>query len=123
VGWHVPTDSELLTLSSYVTANPGYSDFAAKALASKTDWLASSVVGAVGNDISNNNSTEFSALPSGYRYDYGEFGWIGKVCYWWSSNEDYSSNAFYRGISNVDGNVHYYSISKGYGFSVRCIKD
>lgn len=123
VGWHVPTDSELLTLNNYVTANPGYSEFAAKALASKTDWLASSVVGAVGNDLSKNNSSEFSALPSGYRYDYGEFGWIGKVSYWWSSNEDYSSNAFYRGITSVEGSVHYYSISKGYGFSVRCIKD
>src|ERR1035437_6837240 len=68
-GWHVPTDAEWTTLTNYVTANLGTSLNVAKALAATTDWTIDTYdAGAIGNDLSKNNSTGFSALPGGYRF-------------------------------------------------------
>jgi uncharacterized protein (TIGR02145 family)/uncharacterized repeat protein (TIGR02543 family) len=70
-GWRVPTDNDWTTLQDYLIAN-GYnydgtrdSNKVAKALAAKTDWASSTGVGAIGNDLSQNNRSGFSALPGG----------------------------------------------------------
>ncbi len=76
-GWHVPTDAEWDTLQNYLIAN-GYNwdgtttgNKIAKSMAAKTDWNSSSTAGAPGNDVQSNNSSGFSALPGGYRYNNG----------------------------------------------------
>ena len=68
-GWHVPTKAEWTTVQNYLIANRYYWDSTttgnkiAKAMAAKTDWLASTNSGAIGNDMSTNNRSGFSALP------------------------------------------------------------
>jgi uncharacterized protein (TIGR02145 family) len=123
-GWHVPTNEEWDTLEDYVVANLGISGSVAKALASTTNWAASTEEGAIGNDLTKNNSTGFTALPGGNRYYSGTFSIIGKHGTWWSSTELIANVAYYRlllyGYSNLDFSIADY---KGNGFSVRCVKD
>lgn len=132
IGWHVPTDAEWTTLENYLMAN-GYNydgtttgNKYAKSLAATTNWTTNTSIGVIGNDLSKNNSSGFSALPGGSRSYGGTFFGVGGSGYWWSATKDYFSGlAGFRcmgySISYVSGYDAYYS--KAYGFSVRCVRD
>ncbi len=92
-GWHLPTDAEWTALENYLIASGFNYDGTttgnkiAKSLAATTNWSASSSTGTIGNNLSLNNKSGFSALPGGYRYYYGYFSTIGSYGHWWSSTE------------------------------------
>jgi uncharacterized protein (TIGR02145 family) len=128
-GWHLPSDAEWQQLEDYLIAN-GYNydgtttgNKIAKSLAAKIHWQTSSNIGAIGNDLSANNSSGFSALPGGCRNYYRIFEGIGQHGYWWSSTELSSNIAFNwhlgRDISGLYSGYYF----KAYGFSVRCVRD
>ncbi len=96
----------------------------AKALAATTDWLISTSTGAIGNDLTKNNTTGFTALPGGNRAYDGTYLNIAYGGYWWSSSEGNTDNAWYRGMYDYGSRMYssYYVLKLG-GFSVRCIKD
>ncbi len=78
----------------------------------------------LGNYLTTNNYTGFTAALGGYRSNTGAFINNGKYGYWWSSTEASAANGWGRtmdGYSNtklyVDGRT------KCYGLSVRCVKD
>ena len=128
-GWHVPTDAEWTTLQNYLIAN-GYNYDAtttdnkiAKALAAKTDWNTSTTTGAIGNDLTLNNSTGFSALPGGYRLNSGSFIDFGNNGLWWSATEDSTGLAWYRYLFYDSTDLDSFSLGKRNGFSVRCVRD
>lgn len=136
-GWHVPTDAEWTILENYLMAN-GFNfdatttnNYYAKSLTATTNWLIDSYFpypGTVGNDLSKNNSTGFSALPGAYRDAFnGSFTIVGTNCHWWSTTEgstDGSKNsAWRRGIWYSKVYVDRYGDNEKYGFSVRCVKD
>jgi uncharacterized protein (TIGR02145 family) len=110
--WHVPTETEWTTLTTYL----GGESIAGGKLkeTGTTHWLSPNM-GAT-------NETGFSALPGGYRYNYGTYIYIGIQGTWWSST-DYSSVAWYRYMSSAVTNVYSFSYFKPYGFSVRCVRD
>jgi uncharacterized protein (TIGR02145 family) len=127
VGWHVATDVEWTTLQNYLTAN-GFNydgsttgNFYAKSLAAKTDWTTSTVTGAVGNNLTLNNSSGFTALPGGY---FSSSAFTGLLTYarWWTSTQattgSYSRRLYYTGSG-----MNSYDYAKNYGLSVRCVKD
>ncbi len=129
-GWHVPSESDWDTLQNYLIAN-GYnwdgtsdSNKISKSLAERTDWKYSSKPQAPGNTKFKNNKTGFSALPSGFRSNFGKFFRFEQQCFWWSSTEDNESQAYY---CYLDYNFQYLYRSSFYdkksGFSVRLIKD
>jgi len=128
-GWHVPSDAEWTTLTNYLSANSTYwcgsnSNYIAKSLASTTLWSSSTNTCAIGNNLSTNNSTGFSALPGGGRYGSGgSFYDLGSFGYWWSSTEFDGSHAWNRYLFYDVANVLRFSNSKRYGFSVRCLRD
>ncbi len=128
-GWHVPSDAEWDTLTNYLSANSTYwcgsdSSNIAKSLASTTSWSSSPYTCAVGNDLSANNSTGFSALPGGGRdFIEGSFGGLGLDGYWWSSTENDGSGAWGRGLYYDGADVGRGDGSKSFGFSVRCLRD
>ncbi|MGB4789969.1 MAG: fibrobacter succinogenes major paralogous domain-containing protein, partial [Bacteroidales bacterium] len=128
-GWHVPSDAEWTTLTNYLSANSTYwcgsnSSYIAKSLASTTSWNSSTTTCAVGNNLSANNSTGFSALPGGYRYySDGSFDGLGGCGYWWSSTEYDGSKAWNRNLGFIYAIVYRDNGSKRYGFSVRCLRD
>ena len=108
-GWHLPTTAEFKTL---FTAVDGQST-AGKVLKSTSGWNSS------GNGT---DAFAFSALPAGYRNDYGDYFYEGDNAYFWSSTEDNSKFACNMYLYYDDGNAYMYNY-KYYGFSVRCLKD
>ena len=125
-GWHVPSDAEWTQLVSYVKGHPAYfcddSNKIAKALAGTAEWYSSSNDCAVGNDLSSNNMTGFSAKPAGYRYGSG-YSNSRSYAYFWSATEASNGNAWCRNLYYNNATVGRSSSSKFYGYSVRCLRD
>jgi uncharacterized protein (TIGR02145 family) len=126
IGWRVATDSQWTTLENYLIVN-GYNydgsisdNKCAKSLAATTIWISDTSVGASGNDLSRNNSSGFSALPSGYRFP--KFSIIGRDAIWWTSTSS-GTYAWCRDIFHSDNFVTRLNNYKWSGLSVRCIKD
>src|SRR5664279_1669559 len=102
IGWHVPTDVEWTTLTDYLTNN-GYSyngsgDKIAKSLAATFGWSKAGTAGNIGYDQTSNNSSGFTALPSGARYPYGSFGGIVSEGIWWSATKEDTTGAWNRSL-------------------------
>lgn len=130
-GWHVPIDAEWTILEEYLIAN-GYNwdstkkgNKIAKALAAKTGWKTDNDPGTIGNDLSKNNSSGFSALPGSFRLYGGYFLDQSDTGNWWSATEHDASGLSY-------GRILYYGSEslgragdffKGCGFSVRLLRD
>lgn len=110
-GWHAPTDAEWTTLVNQL----GGSSVAGGALKSTTGWTSPNT-GAT-------NSSGFTGLPGGFRFDNGSFFNFGFNGYWWSSTEDDTANAWVRFLGYLDGNIDRFSSNKQDGFSVRCLRD
>jgi uncharacterized protein (TIGR02145 family) len=112
-GWHVPTDEEWTTLTTYL----GGEDVAGGKLkeTGTTDW-ANPNTGAT-------NETGFAALPSGYRQYYGTFYAIGYGSIWWSATDSTAMNALYRYVDYNTSSTFRLDYPKHCGLSVRCVKD
>jgi uncharacterized protein (TIGR02145 family) len=116
-GWHVPTHDEFDSLENYIIRSKNI--IPAKALASNTDWEISTNYGAVGNDLSKNNLTGFSAFPSGYRNNSGAFSDFGNSCLLAGRFAlDYASYNTQCFLTN-----YVYEKITTYGFSVRLVKN
>jgi uncharacterized protein (TIGR02145 family) len=124
-GWHVPTDDEWKILE----IQSGMSQSQADAVGlrgtnvggelkqtgcSSEDWNC--------NNIGATNSTGFSALFGGLRYDNGIFYNNDESAYFWSSTE-YDGTAWNRSLSKDNAQIGRLNVNKGFAFSVRCIKD
>jgi uncharacterized protein (TIGR02145 family)/uncharacterized repeat protein (TIGR02543 family) len=128
-GWHVPTDAQWDILQNYLITN-GYNwdgtridNKIAKSLAAKTDWNSSTTAGAIGNDLSTNNRSGFSALPSYLRNSYGYFSYIGDYGEWWSGSEKDATWAWCRYLFYGNDNLYKSDPAKNQGASVRLLKD
>jgi len=129
VGWHVASNDEWTTLYNYLISN-GYNFYGtttdndiAKSLAATTDWKLYSRIGAIGNDLTKNNTSGFSALPGGDRNNLRAFDYIGYGGYWWSSTEDSTTDAWYRFLCYNGHELYGINAPKSSGFSVRCVRD
>lgn len=114
VGYHVPSDDEWTTLTTYLG---GISVAGGKMKeAGKAHWKNSKIEG--------DNSSGFLGLSGGFRRYYGKFGANGTEGFWWSSTEYLTADARCCGLgrNSVSAYRDYY-FSKKYGFSVRCLKD
>jgi len=122
VGWHLPSDSEWITLASFVGTNAGTK------LKKAYAWNSYSGV------ASGTDNYGFAALPGGYGS--WQLSWrddlfqsLGEIGRWWSSSEydgfdtDYTDYAYavemyYR---NEGAGVTY--LPKSTYYSVRCVED
>ena len=107
MGWHVPTDAEWTTLTTYLGGAAG------DKLKATTLWNSPNT-GAT-------NETDFTALPGGMRDLYGTYDGIGDSGFWWSSTEQDSGASWFMGI--IGSNAFRNSSYKTIGFSVRCLRD
>lgn len=112
-GWHVPTLPEWLLLETTLGINT-----AAPKLKSTSSLWNSGLVA--------NNSSGFSALPGGFRFDNGNFADIRDAFYIWTNTTNSSNNsrAEKRYLYFSDNtNVSDWQQSKAAATSVRCLKD
>jgi uncharacterized protein (TIGR02145 family) len=112
-GWHVPTDAEWSTLTTYLG---GESVAGGKLKESGTNhWVTP--------NTDADNSYGFTALPGGSHYYNGAFYLNSKYGWYWSSTESSSADAWHvYMIYNSAANTRT-SGAKNVGFSVRCLKD
>jgi uncharacterized protein (TIGR02145 family) len=117
-GWHVPTDTEWTTLTSYLnTAAPAWSVGGKMKSIGTTLWNSP--------NLDATNASGFSALPGGYRSVDGSFGGIRNNAYFWSATENGPSNARNRVMFWDAGGVYrdHTNFIKSTGAAVRCLKN
>jgi uncharacterized protein (TIGR02145 family) len=121
-GWHVPSRAEWRQLTDYVKSQSQYlcpdsMGSIVKALASTIGWVTSAVTCAPGNNPNANNSTGFSAMPAGQKYNYTTyFAQTGE--FWSSDNYTYIFRIKYN--SSME---EFTSYSPEAGLSVRCLRN
>jgi uncharacterized protein (TIGR02145 family) len=113
-GWHVPTDDEWTTLTSFLGGEA--------VAGGKLKSTGLQYWGSPNQDATNESG--FSGLPGGGRDgDNGIFVSIGNYGYWWSSTESSATSAWSRGLLYFGGDAGRYGSSKRVGLSVRCLRD
>ncbi|MCX6254315.1 MAG: fibrobacter succinogenes major paralogous domain-containing protein, partial [Bacteroidia bacterium] len=115
-GWHVPTDAEWTTLTTYLG---GESVAGGKLKETGTTHWESPNTGAT-------NESGFTALPSGYRNNHGAFANVGYFGFWWSATENVATAttaSWCRSMGGGGSDVLRFPNLKKNGYSVRCLRD
>ena len=112
-GFHIPSDNEWSALITFL----GGEDIAGGKMKEEgtKHWKS--------HNADASNSSGFSGLPSGFRYNIAAFFQIGCFGAWWSSLENDTTNAWFRLVDYSDGAISRFDYTKTYGFSVRCLRD
>ncbi len=110
-GWHVPTNEEWGQLENFL----GGDSIAGGKMKSINFWNNPNT-GAT-------NLSDFSGLPGGARYYFGNFGDNPSFGYWWTSSSYSSSLSWNRFLGFNDSNSFRERYGKNYGFSVRCLRN
>jgi len=113
-GWHVPTDAEWTTLSTYLG---GTSVAGGKLKETGTSHWIISNFGAT-------NETGFTALPGGYRDESdGSYSTIGTEGLFWSATADGSLGAWLRRLANGSSHLDRDDAGNEGGCAIRCLRD
>lgn len=122
-GWHLPTDAEWCTLTTYLDPTvdcnifgSSGTDAGGRMKETGTNHWNSPNAGAT-------NSSGFTALGAGCRSYGGNFLGLRDYAYFWSSSESSSTLGIYRGLFCFYADVYRYDYFKTYGFSVRCLRN
>jgi uncharacterized protein (TIGR02145 family) len=91
-------------------------------MASQSGWSTDLSAGDVGNNQETNNSSGFTALPSGLRVDPG-FGYRGELCGFWTSTESSSTEGNDFQLYSFFDDLFLNAYPKSFGLPVRCLKD
>jgi uncharacterized protein (TIGR02145 family) len=119
-GWHIPSDAEWITLLTNLGGDAG----AGSKLKESGDyyWYHSTTMG--------DNSSDFSALPGGERFDKpvanfdgssSAFFYIGSVAAWWSNTSTPADHELE--VMAEKSSADKFPSQKNGGYSIRCIKD
>lgn len=112
-GWHVPSDAEWVDLIDFLGG----------------DTIAGGALKDTGNSYwysPNNgatNSSEFTALPGGFKDFTGPFSSIQLHGYWWTATEQDGTSTWSYNIPYYSTEVLRISMPNQSGISVRCIKN
>ena len=114
-GWHLPSDEEWKELEMQLGMSPVDADATGWRGTNEGDQLKTSSWGGT-------NSSGFTALPGGYRNANGSFYGEGSGDHWWSATES-GAGAWRRSLYSSRSDVYRDTRDKGFGFSVRCIRN
>ncbi|MBK8503490.1 MAG: fibrobacter succinogenes major paralogous domain-containing protein [Saprospiraceae bacterium] len=109
-GWHVPTDSDWLTLATQLGGQE-ICGGKMKELGS-SHWLPANAAAT--------NESGFTAKPAGLRSINGAFLNLNHIGYWWASNVS-GASAWYGNLYNYNGTLDVNLGDKLNGLSVRCV--
>ena len=108
-GWHVPTDGEWIVMTEFL----GGASVAGVKMKTTFGW---------NGGRNGTNSSGFSGLPGGSRFNVGFFSSAGDYGSWWSSSPS-GSSAWLRNLDYSSEDVGRLSGNPRNGFSVRCVRD
>lgn len=118
IGWHVPTSDDWQTLLTFVEE---YMSFGIGSLRSNDNNLEQWVC--VTGDPCTNES-HFGAIPNGFRFDDGKWSWgLTMVNYWSTTPSRWDPINNMTTLQVECRNALLGDAPKGYGLSVRCLKD
>jgi uncharacterized protein (TIGR02145 family) len=120
-GWHIPTENEWIALETQL-GDINSVGSRMKLNIYPAEWGSSQY----GGDY--NNSSNFSALPGGYRLLDGRFWGSGQVAIFWSAIEMDNNTAYFRMLSYTSNSLDNtfntsYLADKVSGNSIRCLRD
>jgi uncharacterized protein (TIGR02145 family) len=124
VGWHLPSDLEWRQLEVFLGMD---------ATTSLLEWYRGINEGGMLKDVGTTyweypntgatNITGFTARAGGYRTPGGVFGGINTHAGFWTSTGNTSGKAIYRTLHKDKSQIGRDWYEKGYGFSIRCVKN
>jgi uncharacterized protein (TIGR02145 family) len=114
--WHVPSDVEWTTLTSYL-GGEGIANDKLKEIG-VTHWQS---VYLLTDKVTNESG--FTALPGGMRNSAGFYSLLSFIGYYWSTSELDINQAWFRSMSWSSSSISRMSELKNFGYSVRCLKD
>jgi uncharacterized protein (TIGR02145 family) len=120
-GWHVPTDGEWMTMEMAL----GMSESEANSTGWRGTDQGTQMKTTYGWNSGGNgtNSSGFSGLPGGIRFNFdGFFYSAGSNGNWWSSSPS-GSDAWFRYLDKYYEGVYRSYFDRRSGFSVRCVRD
>ena len=120
-GWHVPTDSEYMTLEMELGMSSTDADILAQWRGTNEGEKLKSSSGDA-PPWSGTNTSGFSGLPGGNRVQPGDFMWGGNNGYFWTASPR-GTNAWYRKFEGGRDNIYRNYTVKGAGLTVRCVWD
>ena len=131
-GWHLPSKAEWNQLLSYLGENQDYvcgnsNSNIAQSMAANVDWQEYPSSCTIGFDLSQQNSSGFSALPAGW-FDV-KYKYVGSYCGFMSSTLDEitvypgSLGVYLLTLSNGWSAPHNHVSWPYVSYSVRCLRD
>jgi uncharacterized protein (TIGR02145 family) len=112
-GWHLPSDAEWSELITYLGGN----DVAGGKLKEALNFRWENP------NMGATNESGFTALPSGYRNNTGQFLLLYGASYWWSATESTAVESYGMFCGAETTKAIRTTGNKVSGFSVRCIKN
>jgi len=122
----VPTDAEWKELEIHLGMSQSDADDFQGRGTNEGSKLAGNAILWHDGDLDNNSefgTSGFTALPGGYRLNYGASYGIEKHAAWWSSSEYSSAYSLDRSINFYMCDIQRRSANRVMGYSVRCVKD
>ena len=122
-GWHVPTESDWNKLVKFI--HSGADTSSTSSLQSTTAGTLMKKNDALWTTNTGTDTSGFSGLPGGFRFNAGSFIGIRNFAMFWSATEYDSNIAWFRSLSGTSGGVsrNQYDGKKSVGASVRCLRD
>ena len=120
-GWHVPTQAAWDSLATFIRTDKSVTS------GNEGKYLKGIINPNPNSWITATNNAQdpygFTALPAGYRSYVG--GWFDRTnsAYFWTAGESNASSAWLRTLYDFSANLYAYNFNKGYGQSLRCLKD
>ena len=127
-GWHLPSDDEWKELEMHLGMSQTDVDLFSWRGTNEGSKLAGDSSLWINGILEENidfSSSDFMALPAGYRTSYyeGLFSQLGDIASFWSTTESGDTLVMTRLVHFAFTPIHRFTISKKSGNSVRCIKD
>ena len=118
-GWKVPSDEEWIMLEQHLGMDAS--------VALSTGFRGTDEGGqlkALETDVPSwdgMNTVAFSALPAGYRWNFGAFAGISDKALFWSQTA-WGSSLWTRGLESGNPQIERILTQEGFGASIRCLK-
>ncbi len=125
-GWHVATDAEWKELEMFLGMSQSEADAEGWRGTNEGSKLAGNVDSWTAGELVNDpqfGESGFTGLPGGFRfYTDGGFSLMGDNGYFWTLDENSSTNAWRRKLKFNTTQVSRNNFNKKNGFNVRCVK-
>jgi uncharacterized protein (TIGR02145 family) len=124
-GWHIATDEEWMELEKEI----GMSDDQANKLGWRGTKEAEKLAPLYsrgwpeGSELFGTDEYKFMALPGGCRLFNGILNTQNNTSFWWTASSDNAEEGWYRYMDYNQDRIFRQHTYKGYGMSVRCVKD